>query len=112
MALEPAQPVLNGQLVALRVLFHNDGRSRILSKRSKVEVILWPLQRRLRERRRKRAEKWRSNLQTACRFAVLHNLLQLRLDEADLGHNAVDRHELVQVMAAQGSGVEQLGCRV
>lgn len=112
MAFEPAQPVLNGELVALRVLFHNNGGSRILAERSEVEVILWPLRGRLRERGRERAAKRGSNLQTACRFAVLHNFLELRLDEANLGHNAVDGHELVQVMAAQGSGVQQLGCGV
>ena len=49
-----------------------------------------------------------AHLQTAGRFAVLHHLLELGADESDFGDDAVDGHELVQVVATQSPGVEQL----
>jgi len=53
---------------------------------------------------------WRgfAHLQTAGRFAVLPHHLQLWADESNFGDDAIDGHELVQVVAAQGPGVEQL----
>ena len=53
---------------------------------------------------------WRgsAHLKTAGRFAVLPQHLQLWADESNFGDDAIDGHELVQVAAAQGRGVEQL----
>jgi hypothetical protein len=50
----------------------------------------------------------RTHLQIASRFAVLNNLFELWSDKSNFGDDAINGYELVQVVAVQSPGVEQL----
>jgi hypothetical protein len=53
---------------------------------------------------------WRgfAHLKTAGRFAVLPQHLQLWADESNFGDDAIDGHELIQMLGKKCPGVEQL----